>query len=155
MANKVFTQLGELKVNNTFTMKDMSKSAFDELVDYAIDRTRCYYDHARFNFNLANTGKVMGLRVYKDYGLHVSLVYPDKEGGYSSIGIADISNNQVQYNYCYTEQPEELEKFLNEVLKDHTVLEDYDRQQIEEALELGDINMLEDVLGDRCLTEFI
>lgn len=155
MANKVFTQLGELKVNNTFTMKDMSKSAFDELVNYAIDRTRCYYTHAQFNFNLAGNGNVMGLRVYKDYGLHVSLVYPDKEGGYSSIGIAQIINNQVQYNYCYTEQPEELEKFLNEVLKDRTILEDYDRQQIEEALELGDINMLEDVLGDRCLTEFI
>lgn len=155
MTNKAFKQLGELKVNNTFTVKDMSNSAFNELVDYAIDRTKCYYDHARFNFNLVSNGKVMGLRVYKDYGIYVSLVYPNKEGGYSSIGIAQIINNQVQYNYCYTEQPEELEKFLNEVLKDRTILEDYDQQQIEEALELGDMGMLEDVLGDRCLTEFI
>ena len=155
MANKVFTQLGNYKVNNTFTMKDMSKSAFDELVDYAIGRTIYYYDYARFNFNLVSNGKVMGLRIYKDYGLYVSLVYPNKEGGYSSIGIAQIINNQVQYNGCYTEQPEELEKFLNEVLKDRTILEDYDQQQIEEAIANGNFTLLEDIIGDRDFAELI
>ena len=149
------TQLGDYKVNNTFSVKDMSKFAFDELVDYAIVSTRYHHSYAQFNFNLAESDKVMGLRVYKDYGLYVSLVYPNKRGEYSSTEIAQIINNQVQYKYRYTEQPEELEKFLNEVLKDRTVLEDYDQQQIEEALELGDMGMLEEVLGDRDFAELI
>lgn len=149
-------QLGNLKVNVTFSKKDMSKDAWNEFANWAINATKCYYDHARFNYELASNNKVMGLRVYKDFGIHISLVYPDKEGGYSSISmLADINDNKVNYNYCYTDKSEELEKFLNEILKDRTVLEDYDQQQIEEALELGDMGMLEDVLGDRCLSEFI
>lgn len=155
MANKVFTQLGDYKVNNTFTMKDMSKSAFDELVDYAIVSTRYHHSYAQFNFNLVSNGKVMGLRIYKDYGLYVSLVYPNKKGEYSSTEIAQIINNQVQYKYRYTEQPEELEKFLNEVLKDRTVLEDYDQQQIEEAIANGNFTLLEDIIGDRDFAELI
>lgn len=155
MTNKVFTQLGDYKVNNTFTIKDMGKFAFDELVDYAIVSTRYHHSYAQFNFNLAESGKTMGLRIYKDYGLYVSLVYPNKKGEYSSTEIAQIINNQVQYKYRYTDHSEELEKFLNRILKDRTVLEDYDRQQIENALVNDDFALLDDIIGDRDFAELI
>lgn len=146
----------EYTVNVTFTREDMDKLAYMELATCAKRITESYYPHARFNLDkVFDDNAVMGLQVYRDYGLHVALVYPDYDDSYSSIGIADIYGDKVDYRYCYTGGHPELGKFLNKILTDKTIIEDYDRQLIEEAIELGDADMLEDVLGDRCLTEFI
>lgn len=146
----------EYTVNVTFTKDDMDKLSYMELATYAVEKTRCYYRHAQFNIDkVFDDNAVMGLQVYRDYGLHVALVYPDYDNSYSSIGIADIYDDKVDYRYCYTGGHPELGKFLNKILTDREVIRDYDREQIEEAIELGDVGMLEDVLGDRCLTEFI
>ena len=156
MEDKQMKKLGNYVVNTTFTRENMDNPAYAELASMAVAKTSCYYKHAQFNLNnVYDNNAVMGLQVYRDYGLHVALVYPDNSGEYSSIGIADIYNNKVEYNYCYTDGHIELNNFLNNILTDKTVIEDYDKQQIEEAIALGDTLMLDSILGDRDLTEFV
>lgn len=149
-------QLGNYKVNAVFTRKDMTNEAYAELACYANQKTRCYKYGSQIDLDrVYDKNEVMGLQVIKDYYTEVYLIYPDRDGKYSGIGVGRLVNNEFEYSYCYTGNNEKLEKFINTILVDKTIMEDYDKQQIEEAIASGDFALLEDIVGDRDFAELI
>lgn len=151
------TQLGDYKVNAVFKRSDMQNEVYAELACYANQKTRCYkYDSQIDLDRVFDKNEVMGLQVIKDYYKEVFLIYPDRNGEYSGIGLGRLnSNNEFEYSYCYTGNNEKLEQFINTILIDKTIMEDYDKQQIEEAIANGDFALLEDIVGDRDFAELI
>lgn len=150
------TQLGEYKVNAVFTRQDMTNEVYAELACYANQKTRCYKYGSQIDLDrVYDKNKPMGLQVIKDYYTEVFLIYPDRDGEYSGIGLGRLVNNEFEYSYCYTGNNEKLEQFINTILVDKTIMEDYDKQQIEEAIANGDFALLEDIVGDRDFAELI
>ena len=149
-------QLGDYKVNAVFTRQDMTNEVYAELACYTNQKTRCYKYGSQIDLDrIYDKNEVMGLQVIKDYYTEVYLIYPDRDGEYSGIGLGRLVNNEFEYSYCYTGNNEKLEQFINTILIDKTIMEDYDKQQIEEAIANGDFALLEDIVGDRDFAELI
>ena len=155
-------QLGNVKVNATFKLTDMPEY-FQEFVWARLSVANDgYIWEAQYSPSNDNE-KVFGLEVIKeDYHKQVNLIYKTRGNTYASIEIADIFNKtELDTRHYITwdiENPQQskYEHILKDLLKgNYKIMHDYDREQINEAIELGDMSLLQDILGDRDITEFI
>lgn len=158
---KQLQQLGNREVNAVFNLKDMPEY-FKEFVYARLGIANDSYIWEAQYSPSNDKEKVFGLEVIKDYNKQVNLIYKARDNEYRGIGIADLYNNkEINTRHYITwdiENPQQskYEHVLKDLLKDnYTVVHDYDRENFEEALETGDTELLEDIIGDRDITEFI
>lgn len=131
---------------------------------------------------LWNDKTILGLQINRSYGLHVDLVYPrfnkdtyyhgqeNPDIHYSTITIADFSKRDKEFSECHNVRRIDIDEWLQKrnitiediytelkglLNNDFEVLRDYDREEFEEAWELGDIDAIADIVGDRDLAEFV
>jgi hypothetical protein len=134
---------------------------------------------------LWNKDTELGLQIYRDYFLCVDLYYPaynhntywdeqeNPEVGYLPLEIgrfnkSDKSITPIDRTYNYTDTAKWLEDNkvdIDDIFEEFTkilrdggdtrVLEDLDADAIEEALECGDLDLLEELVGDRDLMEIM
>ena len=154
-------QLGNRKVNAAFKITDMPKY-FQEFVRARLSVANDNYVwEAQYSPSNDNE-KLFGLEVIKDYYKQVNLIYKARDNRYVGVEIADIFNKTELDTRSYItwdiENPQQskYEHVLQDLLKgNYKVVHDYDKENFEEALELGDTGLLEDIIGDRDITEFI
>lgn len=174
-------QLGLMEVNSTFKMSDCSELLQEFILDVGKRLNTYKYETAWINGSLTrdlwNKNTVLGLRIVRDYYLQLELVYPahDKDGegpdGYTfwELGRFNMYGHRceldrVESTFAFSDFIQERKDDVLNKLKDeltqllgdnYKVVEDYDAEAIEEALECGDLDLLEDLVGDRDLTEFV
>lgn len=174
-------QLGLLEVNSTFKMSDCSELMKEFILDVGKQLNTYKYETAWINGSLTrdlwNKDTELGLRIIRDCYLQLELVYPahnkDGEGpdGHTvwELGRFNMYGKRcdldsVESTFAFSDfiqghKDDVLNKLKDELVKllgdDCRVVQDYDAEAIEEALECGDLDLLEDIVGDRCLTEFI
>lgn len=110
-----------------------------------------------YDYQFNSKVKKIGLRVYRDYFLCLDAVYQAEDNTfvYTELGRIVNGNEVSLHRYMDDKKLVELEKFLGGLLPNTKVCHDYDREQIEEALECGDFDLIEDIIGDRDLAELI
>lgn len=166
METKQLQQLGDRKVNAVFTLTDMPKY-FQEYVKaklhYANDE---YVWEAQYSSS-NDTEKVFGLEIIKDYNTKfINLIYKARDNRYVGVGLAKLSQDNtvnIGGQYLWYMDMEHIEVQVNkwehiitDLLKgNYEVMHDYDKENFEEALETGDTELLEDIIGDRDITEFV
>ena len=173
-------RLGLQTVNCTFRLGDVSDNLKRFILENGREWTRHYFPSVQINSyqtkDLWNDSTELGLKMYRDYYLCVDLVYPGYDrntgevgyvgteiGRFSKYGkkvnpVMDIEYNRVTTDWLEENNVniEDLYDELTKLFKDdfHTV-EDLDAEAIEEALECGDLDALEEIIGDRDLAEII
>ena len=131
---------------------------------------------------LYNDDTVLGIQIYKDYFKCVDLVYPaynyetyyegqkNPEIHYTFVEIGRADDHSISMSE-WSERAikptiewlrnnpnvkfEDLEKELDSFVNDYRIVRDYDQEEFDEAWEMGDMDAIEDIVGDRDLTEFI
>ena len=154
-------QLGDRQVNAVFKLSDMPKY-FKDFIDARLaSANRDYIYEAQYSWD-NDTKKVFGLEVIKDYYKQINLVYKARDNEFRSVAIADIWNSKEVDTSRYittdieTPQQSKYDHIIKDLLKDnYEVVHDYDAQSIMDALELGDMSMLCDIVGDRDIAELI
>ena len=153
--------LGNRTVNAVFRLEDTPKY-FQEFVRARLSVANDNYIwEAQYSYS-NDTEKLFGLEVIQDYHKQVNLIYKARDNRYVGVGIADIYNKTELDTRSYItwdiENPQQskYEHVLRDLLNgNYEVVHDYDKENFEEALESGDIDMLEDIIGDRDITEFV
>lgn len=125
------------------------------------NQTRHYIYEATCDWNKIEKADI-GFQCVKDYYKEIHVFFPNKRGGYTSVELGDFWKDSegnyrteiTQWTNC-SEDYQKIEEAVNQVVTDRTILRDYDKEAFDEALELGDMDMIEDIIGDRDLAEFI
>ena len=131
---------------------------------------------------LWNFDTEVGLKIYRDYFLCVDLVYPayhhqryyegqeNPEVGYLSVEIGRLSYDKkvnpvmdIEYNRntveWLKEHRVELDTLYDEITRlfrgNFEVVEDLDYEELMDALECGDLDLADQIIGDRDLCEIL
>ena len=172
--------LGFEQMNNTFRFGDCSELMKEFILTVGRELNTYKYDTAWINGALTrdlwNDNTVLGIRIVRDYFLEVQLWYPahSHKGGedgytYWSLGRFNKYENMVTLDSVESTFPfadfiqghkddvsSKLKNEFHSLLgEEYGIAHDYDAEMIEEALECGDLDLLEEVVGDRDLAEFI
>ena len=111
---------------------------------------------------------VVYFTIERDYFVKISCMYYDKDNEYLNfidlpvnvnIATKDITCDYAFDLYDDRQQQKDskavVEWFKGQLKDKFYITKDYDTEQINEALELGDYELVEDIVGDRDLFEFI
>lgn len=117
---------------------------------------KCYIN--RFDINESDT---IYFTLDRDYYLEVNCFYIDKNNEYHFINIDTRFNKYDNSFYVNRRLPfgadeSEIVNYFTKMFDNKFELaNDYDLEQINEAIELGDFSLVSDIVGDRDLAEFI
>lgn len=156
--NRLQTNEKDFEVMNvTVKFNELPKELQQYIRVVIYNKTNCYIYDGKCNWDKLQNS-VIGLQVYKDYYKCISVYYIANDGYYSSVGMGKIYNNTDIELVDYTNSIYPIKTIteqLSKILTDFTIQHDYDREQLMEAIELGDVDMVDDIVGDRDIFELI
>lgn len=138
------------QVNKIVKATQVSK----QLLYYIHTQTDCYVDTAKFDDD--NLNQIIGLQVYRDYYKCLAVVYTNQYGTHW-VGIGQFNGDDIVLQYTryagdYDKLQEELKTLLNNNTK---VVEDFEREELMDAIASGDSEWVNSIVGDRDLAELI
>jgi len=158
MNNKLQTSENEFEVMNvTVKFNELPKELQQYFRAVIYNKTDCYKWTGKCDWDKLDNSKI-GLQVYKDYYKCIAVYYPSQDGFYSSVGIGKLCYNGKSDLETYTNVIHELsiiESQFDNILTNKQVIHDYDYEQLMDAIESGDFETADDIIGDRDLFELI
>lgn len=172
-------QLGLMKVNTTFKLGDVSENLRRFILENGYEFTKHFVETAQLNGyytrDLWNKDTELGLRVYRDYFICVDLVYPAYDRNTGEVGHCTleigrynrysktISSCGIENNWNVIDWLKENDVNIDDLFKEITelmngdfeIVEDYDYEELMDALECGRTDLAWEIVGDRDLMEVL
>ena len=166
-------KLDKHEVKRIIKVNDMSPKLQQVIRAILNIQTSHCYDYARPDLDKLKGSTEIGLNIYRDYYRYIEVVYPKKEWvdtdkNYYSSSVCKITQNEdnewTADLYEFSNLPQlkdrkarkELELELTSLFNgDLSYTTDYQYEMVQEAIQDGNFEDLEDLIGDRDLFEFI